>query len=83
MEAFSNEVNLLVALPLIPVAILFLAGFWKAVKGKGYHPVLFLMAFTGFIGLIILFFLPDQNKGADNQPAQDNPCNPPENPRTT
>jgi len=35
MVAFSDEVNLAASLPLIPAAILYLIGFWKAVKGKG------------------------------------------------
>ncbi|WP_269542123.1 hypothetical protein [Cerasicoccus fimbriatus] len=72
MNAFSEEINLVASLPLIPAAVLFLVGFWKAVKGKGYHPVLFLIAFTGFIGLLVLFFLPDQSKQKDNQSLLEN-----------
>jgi len=36
----------------------YLVGYWRAVKGKGYPPLLWLVSLTGFIGLLIILFLP-------------------------
>jgi hypothetical protein len=79
-EAIPNGINNLISLLLFIGLIIYFIGFWKAVKGKGYHPVLFLISFTAFIGLLVIFFLPNIS---ENQSAQVNPCNPPENPRIT
>jgi hypothetical protein len=78
--AVPKEINNAIGLVLLLALVPYFMGFWKAVKGKGYHPVLFLISFTGFIGLIVIFFLPNKN---ENQSAQVNPCNPSENPRIT
>jgi hypothetical protein len=48
----------------IPAIVLYFIGFWRAVVGKGYPKILFLMAFVPPIGLIILLFLP--LKGANS-----------------
>jgi hypothetical protein len=53
-EWFSHAQTILF-LPAIP---LYFIGFWKAVVGKGYPRILFLISFAPFIGLLILFFLP-------------------------
>lgn len=79
-ESIPREIEYSIGLVTALGLVLYLVGFWKAVKGKGYHPVLFLISFTGFIGLIVMFSLPNMN---ENQPAQVNPCNPQENPRIT
>jgi len=64
-ENIPNGINNAVGLILSIGLVLYFIGFWKAVKGKGYHPVLFLISFTGFIGLLVIFFLPNKN---ENQP---------------
>lgn len=43
------------------VISLYFVGFWKAIVGKGYPRVLFLISFVPFLGLIILFYLPQRN----------------------
>ena len=67
VEALPENIKLIAALPLIPACGLFLVGFWRAVKGKGHHPVLFLLAFTGLIGLVVLLFLPDKRIDRDSK----------------
>ena len=50
---------------LIPALLLYLIGFGKAIRSKGYEPAMFLLAFTGLIGLLILFILPNKNDSND------------------
>jgi hypothetical protein len=42
--------------------ILYLIGFWQAVKSKGYPQILFLISFTGIIGLLVILLLPVKNE---------------------
>jgi len=56
-EWFSHVQTIL----LVPVIPLYFIGFWKAVLGKGYPKILFLISFVPFIGLLTLFFLPFRN----------------------
>jgi hypothetical protein len=68
-EAIPKGIENTISAVLLLGLVLYFVGFWKAVKGKGYHPVLFLISFTGFIGLLVIFFLPNKN---DNQSERDN-----------
>ena len=43
-------------------SILYLIGYWKAIIGKGYPRILWLVGFTGIIGLIVICFLPDRSQ---------------------
>ena len=61
-DAIPKGIEYAIGLILVLGLAFYLVGFWKAVKGKGYHPVLFLISFTGFIGLIVIFFLPNKNE---------------------
>ena len=69
-ERIPAAIESVILVVVLLASVLYLFGFWKAVKGKGYHPVLFLISFTGFIGLIVIFFLPNKN---ENQSELDNP----------
>ena len=51
-------------LPAIP---LYFIGFWKAVVGKGYPKLLFLIAFLPLVGLLVLFFLPSREGDAQTR----------------
>gem|GEM_PF-4309412 len=53
-----NAVWLILAL----TALLYFRGYWLALKGKDYPPVLFLCAFTGIIGAIIIMYLPERRQ---------------------
>lgn len=52
-------------LPAIP---LYFIGFWKAVVGKGYPRILFLISLIPLIGLLILFFLPTREDDLQIKP---------------
>ncbi|EDM27548.1 hypothetical protein LNTAR_05531 [Lentisphaera araneosa HTCC2155] len=60
-EPIYNHPGLLI----IPALLLYLIGFGKAIRSKGYEPAMFLLAFTGLIGLFILFILPNKNDSND------------------
>ena len=45
----------------VAVAPLYFLGFWRAVVGKGYPRILFLISLVPLIGLLILLFLPNRN----------------------
>ncbi|MEO0452694.1 MAG: hypothetical protein AAFY98_00985 [Verrucomicrobiota bacterium] len=51
-------------------SVFYLIGYWRAVKGKGYHGVLWLASLTGFIGVIIIFFLPDKSTNNCVEPVE-------------
>ena len=70
MDAFSAEMNRVASMPLLPAAVFYLTGFWLAVKGKGYHPAWFLLAFTGFVGLAVILFMPDRKSNLENLSAE-------------
>jgi hypothetical protein len=61
-ESLPKGIDHAVTAVLLLGLILHFIGFWKAVKGKGYHPVLFLISITGLIGLLVIFFLPNRNE---------------------
>lgn len=62
-EAVRQSVFVLLVLP---ATLGYLIGFWRAVKGKGYPAILWLTAFTGIIGLLLIFFLPDKSGSTTN-----------------
>lgn len=39
-------------------AALYFVGFWKAVLGKGYSRILFLISFAPILGLVVIYYLP-------------------------
>lgn len=59
---------------IILIASLFpyLKGYMRAVKEKSYSPFLFLAAFTGFIGTILIYILPDQSSRIDTEDESQN-----------
>ena len=57
LPSWFEVVQSVLVLPAIP---LYFIGFWKAVVGKGYPRILFLMSLVPFLGLLILFFLPQR-----------------------
>ncbi|MFP4381758.1 MAG: hypothetical protein ACLFUS_14755 [Candidatus Sumerlaeia bacterium] len=58
---FSSIINLAILLSMIPISLLYIWGFYLAVRDKGYPPLFTLLAFASWIGVIILFYMPKQN----------------------
>ncbi|MEM1294901.1 MAG: hypothetical protein AAGH89_06015 [Verrucomicrobiota bacterium] len=46
---------------------LYFVGFWKAVIGKGYPRILFLISLVPPIGLLAIYFLPCRDDGNGNR----------------
>lgn len=64
LPQWTADLRNFVTLAAIPF---YFIGFWKAVRGKGYAAVLFLISFVPIIGLIIIVFLPIlKESGADS-----------------
>jgi len=62
-----KTIGLLVWVLLGAASVVYLIGFWKGLKAKGYPSILFLVAFTGIIGTIVILFLPNRSEDTDNE----------------
>ena len=76
IDALPDWVETTQSLLVLPAISLYFIGFWKAVVGKGYPRILFLMSLMPFLGLLILFFLPQRG----NSTLKNDEANKPQHP---
>lgn len=62
MPDWVAHVQFMLFFPVIPF---YFFGFWKAIVGKGYPRIMFLMSLIPPLGLCILFFLPSRAVAGD------------------
>jgi hypothetical protein len=60
-EAAPPAASVISQICLVIGFVIYLIGYWKAVKGKGYPQLLWLAAFTHIIGLVLILYLPDKS----------------------
>jgi len=65
--AWVGQTQSILALLVIP---LYFVGFWKAVVGKGYPRIMFLMSLVPFLGLLILFYLPQRHDSPNQKKSE-------------
>lgn len=46
----------------ITALLFYFIGFWKALRSKGYPSILFILSFIPLLGLILIYFLPNNQK---------------------
>lgn len=59
IQKFPAGLPLLLQAIFLLCTVIYLIGYWQAVRGKGYPGIIWIAAFSGPIGLIVILFLPN------------------------